>query len=117
MMGPRYTAEELEARLKFTAGIVLIVVFGSSMLAIIWSLIFNVQPMNGIAPADKQFFELLKTMVTFLAGVISTIVTNRLVTKKESTSPTLSTPDKPITKPVENHTDGQAARNSQSRST
>jgi Na+/proline symporter len=106
IFGPRFTPEELEARLKFFAGFVLILVFGAAMLAIVWSLIFNTQPMKDIAPADRQFFELLKTMVTFLAGVISTVVTNRLVTKKDDE------PAPPAPAPVEptkDETDGQAA--------
>lgn len=106
IFGPRFTPEELEARLKFFAGFVLILVFGAAMLAIVWSLIFNTQPMKDIAPADKQFFELLKTMVTFLAGVISTVVTNRLVTKKDDEPAPAPAPT-----PVEpkDDTDGQAA--------
>jgi hypothetical protein len=106
IFGPRFTPEELEARLKFFAGFVLILVFGAAMLAIVYSLIFNTQPMHDIAPADKQFFELLKTMVTFLAGVISTVVTNRLVTKKdEEPAPT---PPAPTVDSLESK-DGQAA--------
>jgi len=76
--GQRYTAEELEARLKFFAGAVLIVVFGASMLTVVYSLVWVTQPMNGIAPADKQFFKLLESMTTFLAGSISTLVTTKL---------------------------------------
>lgn len=74
----RYTAEELEARLKFFAGAVLIIVFGASMLTVVYSLVFVTQPMGGIAPADKQFFKLLETMTTFLAGSISTLVTTKI---------------------------------------
>lgn len=76
--GQRYTAEELEARLKFFAGFVLILVFGASMLTVVYSLVFVTQPMGGIAPADKQFFKLLETMTTFLAGSISTLVTTKI---------------------------------------
>jgi Na+/proline symporter len=105
IFGPRFTPEELEARLKFFAGFVLILVFGAAMLAIVWSLIFNTQPMKDIAPADRQFFELLKTMVTFLAGVISTVVTNRLVTKKEDEPTPLPAPTQD---PKPESADGQA---------
>ena len=78
LKSPRYTAEELEARLKFFAGFVLILVFGASMLTVVYSLVFVTQPMGGIAPADKQFFKLLETMTTFLAGSISTLVTTKI---------------------------------------
>jgi hypothetical protein len=74
----RYSAEELEARLKFFAGVVLIIVFGASMLTVVYSLVWVTQPMGGIAPADKQFFKLLETMTTFLAGSISTMVTTKI---------------------------------------
>lgn len=79
--GQRYSAEELEARLKFFAGAVLIIVFGASMLTVVYSLVFVTQPMGGIAPADKQFFKLLETMTTFLAGSISTLVTTKIAQK------------------------------------
>ena len=105
IFGPRFTPEELEARLKFFAGFVLILVFGAAMLAIVWSLIFNTQPMKDIAPADKQFFELLKTMVTFLAGVISTVVTNRLVSDNDEKPVVVPTPEP---EPKKEGEDGQA---------
>lgn len=75
MIGPRYSEAELEARLKFFAGIVLVSVFGGAMFTIIYSLVFVTQPMGGIAPADKQFFKILDTMTTFLAGSLSTLMT------------------------------------------
>lgn len=78
MLGKRYTSDELEARLKFFAGSVLIIVFGASMLTVVYSLVWVTQPMSGIAPADKQFFKLLETMTTFLAGSISTLVTTKI---------------------------------------
>ena len=73
--GPRYTTEQLESRLKFFAGVVLVSVFGGAMFTIIYSLVFVPQPMSGIAPADKLFFKILETMITFLAGSITTLVT------------------------------------------
>jgi hypothetical protein len=78
MIGPRFSSEELEARLKFFAGFVLILVFGASMLTVVYSLVWVTQPMGSIAPADKQFFKLLETMTTFLAGSISTLVTTKI---------------------------------------
>ena len=71
----KYTENELESRLKFYAGVVLVTVFAASMLTILYSLVFVVQPMKDIAPADKQFFKIMETMTTFLAGSISTLVT------------------------------------------
>ena len=71
----KYTENELESRLKFYAGVVLVTVFAASMLTILYSLVFVVQPMKDIAPADKQFFKIVETITTFLAGSISTLVT------------------------------------------
>ena len=71
----KYTENELESRLKFFAGVVLVTVFAASMLTILYSLVFVAQPMKDIAPADKQFFKIVETMTTFLAGSISTLVT------------------------------------------
>ena len=39
--GLRYTTEELESRLKFFAGVVLVSVFGGAMFTIIYSLVFR----------------------------------------------------------------------------
>ncbi|WP_396189740.1 hypothetical protein [Flavobacterium sp.] len=80
----RYTTEELESRLKFFAGLVLVSVFGGAMFTIIYSLVWVQQPMSGIAPADKQFFKILETMITFLAGSITTLVTLKATTSNPS---------------------------------
>lgn len=98
MMGPRFTSEELEARLKFFAGFVLILVFGASMLTVVYSLVWTVQPMGGIAPADKQFFKLLETMTTFLAGSISTLVTTKIA---GAAAQALTQPQPPVEQPNE----------------
>jgi hypothetical protein len=107
--GQRYSAEELEARLKFFAGAVLIIVFGASMLTVVYSLVFVTQPMGGIAPADKQFFKLLETMTTFLAGSISTLVTTKIAQKGIEM---YNAPKEPEPKPevkLEEKKDGQPA--------
>jgi len=71
--GERYTAEELDARLRFIGGLVLFAVFGFAMLSILYDLIFVEQPMVGMAPADKALVEILKMMVAFLAGVLTRV--------------------------------------------
>jgi len=69
----RYTAEELDARLRFIGGLVLFAVFGFAMLSILYDLNFVEQPMVGMAPADKALVEILKMMVAFLAGVLTRV--------------------------------------------
>ena len=94
--GLRYTPEELESRLKFFAGVVLVSVFGGAMFTIIYSLVFVTQPMSGIAPADKQFFKILETMITFLAGSITTLVTLKATDSNPSeTAPPPPPPEPP----------------------
>jgi hypothetical protein len=92
--GPRYTTEELESRLKFFAGLVLVAVFGGAMFTIIYSLVFVQQPMSGIAPADRYFFKILETMITFLAGSITTLVTLK-ATGAALTAPAATPPAPP----------------------
>ena len=69
----RYTAEELDVRLRFIGGLVLFAVFGVAMLSILYDLNFVEQPMAGMAPADKALVEILKMMVAFLAGVLTRV--------------------------------------------
>jgi len=39
-----------------------------------YSLVFVTQPMNGIAPADKQFFFLLSDMSKYILGSLGTLL-------------------------------------------
>jgi hypothetical protein len=69
----RYTAEELDVRLRFIGGLVLFAVFACAMFSILYDLNFVEQPMAGMAPADKALVEVLKMMVSFLAGVLTRV--------------------------------------------
>jgi hypothetical protein len=73
----RMTPEDFDTRLRFFAGSMLVLVFSGAMGVILYNLVFVEQPMSGMAPADKAFFEILKMMVSFLAGLISAIVVNK----------------------------------------
>ena len=64
----------MDAAVRNFAKFVLVLIFACSMLAILYSLIWNTQPMKDVAPADKAFFEILKMMVSFLAGALSATV-------------------------------------------
>ena len=70
----RYSPDELDVRLRFFAGVMLVMVFSGSIATVLYNLVWVEQPMSGMAPADKAFFEILKMMTAFLSGVITTLV-------------------------------------------
>lgn len=67
-------ADTLEAKLRFFVGICLAVTLTGTIFAVLYSLIFVTQPMNGTAPNDQQFFELIQPIATFLTGTLSGIM-------------------------------------------
>ena len=73
-VGPRYTEDELMARLKFFIGMVLSLTLFGIVFVVLYSLIFVTQPMNGISPVDNKFFELIIPIATFLTGTLSGIM-------------------------------------------
>lgn len=72
--GERYSSEELMARLKFFIGIILGLTLFGIVFVVLYSLIFVVQPMNGMSPVDNKFFELIIPIATFLTGTLSGIM-------------------------------------------
>ena len=74
---PRFTTEELNARLRFYVGLMLaMTVFGATM-AIIYAVTFVTQPLGEVqSENDKAFFGLLSTTISFLVGVISGFMLN-----------------------------------------
>lgn len=72
--GPRYTNDELMARLKFFIGIILGLTLFGIVFVVLYSLIFVTQPMNGMSPVDNKFFELIIPVATFLTGTLSGIM-------------------------------------------
>ena len=72
--GPRYTTEELNARLKFFIGLILGLTLFGIVFVVLYSLIFVTQPMNGMSPVDNKFFELIIPIATFLTGTLSGIM-------------------------------------------
>ena len=66
--------EQLDALLRFVIGIVFsLTVFGMVILSL-YSVIFVTQPMNGIAPAYKNFFYLLNDMSKYILGSLATLL-------------------------------------------
>ena len=66
----RYTGTELNARLRFIIGCTIAVVYASSMMTILYALIFVSQPMEQ-APNDAEFFKILTPAVSFTTGILS----------------------------------------------
>jgi len=73
LKGPRYTADELMARLKFIVGLSLAFTLTGIVFVILYSLMFIEQPMVQ-SPNDAKFFELVTPIATFLTGILSGIM-------------------------------------------
>ena len=73
MSKKRLSNEELHARLVVTIGVMLAVVFGGSIFALLYALVFVTQPMAQ-APNDAAFIDLISTLCVFLTGTLSGIV-------------------------------------------
>jgi hypothetical protein len=75
--GNRYTTNELNARLRFSVGIMLAATVFVSTMAIIYAVTFVSQPLGEVqSENDKAFFSLLSTTISFLVGVISGFMLN-----------------------------------------
>lgn len=72
----RYTAEELNARLRFAIGVILGLTLAGTMFAVLYSLIFVTQPLNTSAPNDDKFFQLISPVATFLTGTLAGLFLN-----------------------------------------
>jgi len=44
------------------------------MAVVLYSLVFVTQPMNGMAPIDAKFFELITPIATFIVGSLGTLL-------------------------------------------
>lgn len=97
--GEKYTADELNARLKFFIGIILGLTLFGIVFVVLFSLIFVTQPMNGISPVDNKFFELIIPVATFLTGTLSGIMLAG--DDKDLRGKALDAANKPYTPPPE----------------
>jgi heme A synthase len=70
-MGKRYTASELDARLKFAVGLTLAAVLFTTTVAILYALVFVTQPIGEQAENDKMFFSVLSSIATFITGTLA----------------------------------------------
>lgn len=70
--GRRYTADELNVRLRFIVGLVLVGCLAFSLGMMIYGLLFVYQ--GELSPVDAEFFKLLSPVVMFLTGTLSGVM-------------------------------------------
>lgn len=73
-MGKRYTAAELDARLKFALGLTLGSILFMTAVGILYALIFVTQPIGAQSENDKMFFNVLGSIATFITGTLAGIL-------------------------------------------
>jgi len=71
MARDRYTAADLDARLKFILGITLGTILLATTLGILYALIFVTQPLGAQSENDKMFFNVLGSVATFITGTLA----------------------------------------------
>jgi hypothetical protein len=71
MARDKYTAADLDARLKFILGITLGTILLCTTLGILYALIFVTQPIGAQSENDKMFFNVLGSVATFITGTLA----------------------------------------------
>lgn len=74
MSKQRYTAADLDARLKFILGLILGLILLFTAVGILYALIFVTQPVNAQSENDKMFFNVLGSIATFITGTLAGIL-------------------------------------------
>jgi hypothetical protein len=69
---PRYTAEQLNVRLRFAVGIALVACLSISLAAMLFGLLFVYQ--GELSSVDAEFFKLLNPVIMFLTGTLSGVM-------------------------------------------
>ena len=69
-----WNPDHVESKIKLTIAISFCITIMSMVILSMYSLVFVPQPMNGIAPADKQFFFLLSDMSKYILGSLGTLL-------------------------------------------
>jgi hypothetical protein len=83
-MKPRYTPEELDARLKFVVGCILGGVLTITTIGVLYALVFVAQPIGAQAENDKMFFGVLSSVATFITGTLAGLMISTGRNKEES---------------------------------
>jgi hypothetical protein len=63
-----------DALLRFIIGVTLSITLMGIVGVVLYSLVFVTQPMNGMAPIDAKFFELITPIATFIVGSLGTML-------------------------------------------
>ena len=92
-----WNSENIESKIKFFIAITFCLTITGMVFLSMYSLVFVTQPMNGIAPADKQFFFLLSDMSKYILGSLGTLLA---IKGKDAIKEMLPPKDEP-TKPEE----------------
>ena len=71
MAKQRLTPAELDARLKFTLGLILGGILLFTALGILYGLLFVTQPVGAQSENDKMFFNVLGSVATFITGTLA----------------------------------------------
>lgn len=93
-MNQRYTAEELDARLKFVVGCILGGVLMVTTVFILYALVFVTQPIGVQSENDKMFFGVLSSVATFITGTLAGLMISTGRNKDEQApAPSTETPE------------------------
>jgi hypothetical protein len=63
-----------DALLRFIIGVTLSLTLAGIVGVVLFSLVFVTQPMNGMAPNDEAFFNLITPLATFITGSLGTLL-------------------------------------------
>jgi len=65
---------DLDSLLRFVIGVTLSITLMGIVGVVLYSLVFVTQPMNGMAPNDEAFFNLITPIATFIVGSLGTLL-------------------------------------------
>jgi hypothetical protein len=65
---------DFDALLRFIIGVTLSLTLAGIVAVVLYSLVFVTQPMNGMAPNDEAFFNLITPLATFITGSLGTLL-------------------------------------------
>ena len=70
----KWTPDQIDSVIKLIIGATFCVVLLMMSTLSMYSVVFVTQPMNGMAPADKQFFLILSDMSKYILGSLATLL-------------------------------------------
>jgi hypothetical protein len=70
----KWTPDQIDSIIKLVIGTTFCAVLLMMSSLAMYSVVFVTQPMNSIAPADKQFFMLLSDMSKYILGALATLL-------------------------------------------